>query len=117
MAYHPSWVIQYQSHSCRRTVVILFNQLLGYNGAHTFSKSISPKVNATARLGFELAYCDVTEQQLSHYVLYFTLQGKENKDYGGVVILHSLSFGGARGVIVIVVGNGHGDTSSNPGRD
>ena len=26
-------------------------------------------------------------------------------------------FGGARGVVVIVVGNGHGDTSSNPGRD
>ena len=24
---------------------------------------------------------------------------------------------GACGVIVIVVGNGHGDTSSNPGRD
>ena len=27
------------------------------------------------------------------------------------------SEGGARGVVVIVVGNGHGDTSSNPGRD
>ena len=26
-------------------------------------------------------------------------------------------FGGARGVMVIIVGNGHGDTSSNPGRD
>ena len=26
-------------------------------------------------------------------------------------------FGGARGEMVIVVGNGHGDTSSNPGRD
>ena len=26
-------------------------------------------------------------------------------------------FRGARGVIVIVVGNEHGDTSSNPGRD
>ena len=26
-------------------------------------------------------------------------------------------FGGARGVIVIVVGNEHGDTSSNPGRN
>ena len=26
-----------------------------------------------------------------------------------------LSCGGARGVMVIVVGNGHGDTSSNPG--
>ena len=25
--------------------------------------------------------------------------------------------GGARGVMVIVVGIGHGDTSSNPGRD
>ena len=25
--------------------------------------------------------------------------------------------GGARGVMVIVVGNGHGDTSSNTGRD
>ena len=28
-----------------------------------------------------------------------------------------VSSGGARGVIVIVVGNEHGDTSSNPGRD
>ena len=26
-------------------------------------------------------------------------------------------FGGARGVVVIVVGNEHGDTSSNPGQD
>ena len=26
-------------------------------------------------------------------------------------------YGGARGVIVIVVGNEHGDTSSNPGRE
>ena len=25
--------------------------------------------------------------------------------------------GGARGVMVIVIGNGHGDTSSNSGRD
>ena len=25
--------------------------------------------------------------------------------------------GGARGVLVIVAGYGHGDTSSNPGRD
>ena len=29
----------------------------------------------------------------------------------------SILLGGARGVMVIVVGNGHGDTSSNPGRD
>ena len=25
--------------------------------------------------------------------------------------------GGARGVMVIIIGNGHGDTSSNTGRD
>ena len=30
---------------------------------------------------------------------------------------YAIKFGGARGVIVIVVGNGHSDTSSNPGRD
>ena len=29
----------------------------------------------------------------------------------------NILLGGARGVMVIVVGNGHGDTSSNPGRD
>ena len=29
----------------------------------------------------------------------------------------ALSIGGARSVMVIVVGNGHGDTSSNPGLD
>ena len=26
-------------------------------------------------------------------------------------------YGGACGIMVIIVGNGHGDTSSNPGRD
>ena len=26
-------------------------------------------------------------------------------------------YGGARGVVVIVLGNGHDDMSSNPGRD
>ena len=31
--------------------------------------------------------------------------------------LISHKIGGARGVMVIVVGNGHGDMSSNPGRD
>ncbi len=31
--------------------------------------------------------------------------------------LTGLNSGGARGVVIIVVGNEHGDTSSNPGRD
>ena len=30
---------------------------------------------------------------------------------------HKAKLGGARGVMVIVAGNGHGETSSNPGRD
>ena len=33
------------------------------------------------------------------------------------LLSRKLFTGGARGVIVIVVGNGHGDSSSNPGRD
>ena len=32
-------------------------------------------------------------------------------------MLINFQLGGACGVIVIVVGNGHGDTSSNPGRN
>ena len=34
----------------------------------------------------------------------------------GIEILFE-NFGGARGVMVIVAGIGHGETSSNPGRD
>ncbi len=33
------------------------------------------------------------------------------------VCIYISIIGGARGIMVIVVGNGHGDTSSNPGRD
>ena len=32
------------------------------------------------------------------------------------LIFNPIGFGGTRGVMVIVVGNGHGDTSSNHGR-
>ena len=31
--------------------------------------------------------------------------------------MSTMTSGGARGVVVIAVGNEHGDTSSNPGRD
>ena len=34
-----------------------------------------------------------------------------------LIIIITIFYGDARGVVVIVVGNGHGDTSSNPGRD
>ena len=40
------------------------------------------------------------------------------KYVSGTIYEHILctNYGGARGVMVIVVGNGHGDTSSNPGQ-
>ena len=33
------------------------------------------------------------------------------------ILFRFIKIWGARGVVVIIVGNGHGDTSSNPGRD
>ena len=39
------------------------------------------------------------------------------QERGGVFISLIKQTRGCLGVIVIVVGNGHGDTSSNPGRD
>ena len=43
---------------------------------------------------------------------------KDSTKYQSFVYIHLMDqTGGARGVIVIVVENGHGDTSSNPGQD
>ena len=36
---------------------------------------------------------------------------------GSTTVSYKKSTGGASGVMVIIVGNGHGDTSSNPGQD
>ena len=56
-------------------------------------------------------------------VLTLTIQFSETNSLRAkhLTVLKMLStkcvYGGARGVIVIVVGNEHSDTSSNPGRD
>ena len=42
-----------------------------------------------------------------------SVRQKPNKQ----VLISQTYSGGARGVMVIIVGIGHGDTSSNPGRD
>ena len=52
------YFIECQSHPFRRTE--------GNKGIHTFHKGINPKVNATARLEFELAYYKVAVQYVSH---------------------------------------------------
>ena len=52
---------------------------------------------------------------------YLTLGALENKTYAwshpNIGSLKNAKNRGARGVLVIVIGNGHGDTSLNPGRD
>ena len=41
---------------------------------------------------------------------------RERRMETGTLTDNFFNCGGARGVVVIVVGNGHGDTSSNPGQ-
>ena len=44
--------------------------------------------------------------------------GQNHSKYHGVgICCIAIYYGGARGVMVIVAGYGHGDTSSNPGPD
>ena len=57
----------FESHPKRRTAVVLFNRLLMDDEVSTFFKGISPKVNVTARLKFELATYDIIAQNVSHY--------------------------------------------------
>ena len=58
---------------------------------------------------------------MSETLLYFEQVFLEAKDRIKLILILYLCLGyvqgGARGVMVIVVGNGHGDTSSNPWRD
>ena len=55
------------------TKAIFVEQLLQNSwedkGVHTFPKVISPKVNVIGQLEFELAYNDVTVQDVNHYTM------------------------------------------------
>ena len=46
-----------------------------------------------------------------------TIPKKKQKKLNHYLYKQVMAVGGARGVMVIVVGIGHNDTSSNPGRD
>ena len=48
---------------------------------------------------------------LSHGYFLYIYETKQSDSEVSVILEHT------RGVMVIIVGNGHGDTSSNPGRD
>ena len=71
-------------------------------GVHTFPKGICPKVNIIARLENKLAYYDSTVHRFNHYTT--------RTPPGRIEIIQTT----ACSVMVIVTGNGHGDTSSNP---
>ena len=66
---------------------------------------------------FKFAYLKVIVQHFSHYTFrtppYLYYLSLMNLHFYLLQLLQSC--GGARSVIVIVVGNEHGDTSSNPG--
>ena len=43
-------------------------KLSGMRGFHTFPKGISPKVNVSVRLEFELTYFKAAVQHFNHYI-------------------------------------------------
>ena len=63
-------------------------------------------------MSFELTFESISK---SVSLFYLFIKGKLGGGARGGVCRGAR--GGVRGVLVIVVGHGHGDTSSNPGRD
>ena len=61
--------------------------------------------------------CICGEANASCCLCYIIKKWFFNINHFSLIILYHSVCGGARGVVVIVVENGHGDTSSNPGRD
>ena len=55
--------------------------------------------------------------QASGFLVYLPFLRRHRSQNQAVLLLLRSSLGGACGVMVIVVGNEHGDTISNPGRD
>ena len=86
-------------------------QQISYKGTHNniiFSKLIF-ETNSPVSLIHPVCCNNVTRRAKdkgNHCIILF------------LMLIFEINFsGGARGVVVIVVGNGHGDTSSNPGPD
>ena len=59
-------------------------------------------------------FCMISSILIKYKIICTQLYGFK---YSYEILIIIWLFGGDRGVIVIVVGNEHGDTSSNPGRD
>ena len=80
---------------------------------HAFPKGISPKMKIIVQLEFKLTQFEVAVHHFSHYAMRTTPPhtGKDTSWSNDKLT----KLGGARGVMVIVVGIEHDDTSSNPG--
>ena len=62
-----------------------------------------------------IAFLNKPEHICLHTVKWFQVFLCNSNNLTSIICLHT--FGGARGVMVIIIENGHGDTSSNSGRD
>ena len=101
-----------------------------FNFSGRFTKPLVIASSALITIGIPITFMFhsfflVLQQGLSTYLsfclLWFSLGGllrQQNLLFGrfSFFLLTITRSGGARGVMVIIVGNGHGDTSSNPGR-
>ena len=112
MKYNPIWEL------------ILFKFELGHNAANATKNICCAKGEGavdhiTATLWFKNeseVKLQTIDANLVNYA--WRVSGKLSTSQSSLVFqLHNLGKRGARGVMVIAVGNGHGNTSSNPGRD
>ena len=97
------------------------NISLGYPKGETDIQRMSNRTEKCRYIYIE-KILEKKENSERKYIIIITLKEtlsdslgrKEKKKEKGLMIGE---IGGARGVMVIVLGNRHGDTSSNPGRD
>ena len=77
------------------------------NGQYVISRRVSQNPNFQVKTNQK--YGKLEERESVSYV--------QILDENSCVLIRTNTSGCARGVVVIVVGNGHGNTSSNPGWD
>ena len=72
-----------------------------------------PQISRTGTSQSDVSYPGDPERPIYIYIYIYRMSDNP-KDRA---CHHNVIIGSARGVMVIVIGNGHGDTRSNPGRD
>ena len=110
----PLWVLVFSTASLSNWLNFLCTEL--YNCSTTtffLGSSQIALIQPVHDQGYILIFLDRMHLLFTKVHFLFWQPGR----VGGQYTTYIYIFGGARGVLVIVIGNGHGDTSSNPGRD